>query len=81
MLGSGLAVGTPTAGPLPFPYFVCRAVKIASTEERITTGYRHRVHVAEGEILIARFVLRNINNAGSAGSAGTPAAGAGSMYR
>ena len=67
------------AGPLP--YRICRAVRIASTAERITIGYRRRVRVAEGGILAARFVLRNTSSAGSAGSVGIPVAAAGSMCR
>jgi len=70
----GAAVG-------PLPYRICRAVRIASTAERITIGYRRRVRVAEGGILAARFVLRNTSSAGSAGSVGIPVAAAGSMCR
>ena len=67
------------AGPLP--YRICRAVRIASTEGRITIGCRLRVRVAEGGILAARFVLRNTSSAGSAGSAGIPVVGARDMRR
>jgi hypothetical protein len=45
---------------------ICRSVKIASTEERITTGYRRRVRIAEVAVRTARFVLKNINTVGSA---------------
>jgi hypothetical protein len=70
----GAAVG-------PLPYRICRAVKIAIMAGGTTIGYRRRVRVAEGGILVARFVLRNTSSAGSAGNAGTPVAAAGSMCR
>jgi hypothetical protein len=67
--------------PVPLPYSVCRSVKIATMEEKITIGYRHVAGIAEGEARTVIFVLKNINRVGSVGSVDIRAAGAESMCR
>ena len=87
--GGGLVVGTPAAGPLPYSFAylsivfcsVCRSVKIASMEERITTGYRPPCSRCGGRNSVVRGALKSISSGGSAGSVGIPVVAAGSMCR
>jgi hypothetical protein len=67
------------AGPLP--YSICQSVNIASTEERITTGYRRHAGIAGVGVRTVRSALKNTGSAESAGSVGIPDAVAGGMGR
>ncbi len=71
----------PSRRPSSLPYLVCRSVKIASTAERITTGYRRRVRVVEAAILAARGVLKGISSDASASSVDIRVVGAPSINR